>query len=112
MNVALAPFNEGFGGGSNVGGWSIGPPMTNPQTGGNPGAINNAAITAAVNARMGDEIIQCTALSVTSKPDAGAFPGGKSLLVTATCQLRPLFKDAEWSNVGLTELKVTAAMPL
>lgn len=42
--TAQLPFNEGFGSGSNVGGWTIGPPMTNPQSGGNPGAWRNGSV--------------------------------------------------------------------
>jgi hypothetical protein len=42
--AAQLPFNEGFDAGSNVGGWTIGPPMTNPQSGGNPGAWRNGSV--------------------------------------------------------------------
>lgn len=42
--AAQLPFVEGFDAGSNVGGWTIGPPMTNPQTGGNPGAWRNGSV--------------------------------------------------------------------
>ncbi|HVS17340.1 MAG TPA: hypothetical protein VMT18_01980, partial [Planctomycetota bacterium] len=42
--AAQLPFNEGFDAGSNIGGWTIGPPTTNPQSGGNPGAWRNGSV--------------------------------------------------------------------
>lgn len=42
--AAQLPFNESFDAGSNVGGWTIGTPTTNPQTGGNPGAWRNGSV--------------------------------------------------------------------
>ncbi len=42
--LAQLPFQEGFDGGSNVGGWSFGVPSTFPAVGGNPGAYLQSEI--------------------------------------------------------------------
>lgn len=42
--AAQLPFNESFDAGSNVGGWNFGVAMTNPQSGGNPGAWMNGSV--------------------------------------------------------------------
>ena len=76
------------------------------------GNTSNSAIQNAINLRLGLEAGQCTTLTVQSKQGPGAFAGGKSLQVQVTCQVQPLFKDAEWSRMRVPELVVTAAMPL
>ncbi len=42
--AAQLPFNEGFDGGSNTGGWTLGPPPSFPSSGGNPSFFHSTLV--------------------------------------------------------------------
>jgi Flp pilus assembly protein TadG len=71
-----------------------------------------AAVQAAVQRKMGDELGRCASLQVQSTTEPGAYPGGQALRVVSTCQLVPVFNLAAWTALAPSQLTVTAAMPL